>query len=136
MRFTAFIAAALLAVWGCGTDRKGFGEECITSWECETGLCVALPFYDSSKVCTRSCSDSVDCPDGWVCSVFQSCVLFCAPPCGEPPHEIAPLSGFACVNRVPTPCYLVPDGTYCDFCPCPEGAVCDTGTSPPTCVPE
>jgi hypothetical protein len=71
-----------------------------------------------------------------VCSVFQSCVLFCSRPCGGPPHEITPLSGFACVSGVPTPCYLVTDGTYCDFCPCPGGATCDVSMSPPTCVPE
>jgi len=138
MRFSVIIIAFSCCAWtGCSSaDKLAFGEECLSPWQCETGTCIAFPFYESTKRCSRSCSDDGDCGDGWVCTVFQSCVLYCSPPCGDPPHDIKPMSGFACVNGEPAPCFMLTEGTYCDFCPCVGDATCDTDVSPPTCIPE
>lgn len=73
------VAAALLA-GGCGDDdtgTKGFGNRCAADGECESGLCVG-GVDGKEPVCTRSCRNKNDCPDGWSCSgVTQDDVLVC-----------------------------------------------------------
>jgi hypothetical protein len=76
MRFAALLFVLLAACGGRGERR--FGERCAADHECQHGLCVA-GVDGPHAVCTVSCAQGSDCPDGWSChGVTQANVLVCA----------------------------------------------------------
>lgn len=74
---TALLGLVPLAACDEGRGTKALGEPCGGDSECRSGLCVG-GVVGEDPACTRSCSKSGECPDGWSCSgVTEDQVLVC-----------------------------------------------------------
>ena len=64
-----------------------FGEPCTEGTECQARVCVAA---EAGRVCTRTCGNDDECPDGWLCrqvtNTGADITFVCAP-------EEAPCAG-------------------------------------------
>ena len=128
----------------------GFGYECKSNADCESGFCV-----EGAKglVCTKTCLE--DCPKGWGCKSVQNTggdvVFICLSefvnlcrPCGKN-GDCAPTRGG---DSIETTDLCLDYGTEGRFCggdcsesECPAGYICSdvetgTGTVARQCVPE
>ena len=72
------VAVAGSAAVGCGSSAtKTFDQPCGGDSECTSGLCVA-GVHGAEPVCTKSCGNAEDCPEGWACAgMTANNVLVC-----------------------------------------------------------
>jgi hypothetical protein len=128
-------------------EEGGFGCDCTSSADCNSGWCVQTP---QGYVCTQTCVE--ECPLGWPCTQVQDTpdmVFACVPahakacsPCGKSQECQGIVIGMKslCVD-------MGPAGNYCggdcseDGLPCPDGYTCKNassieGDSGKQCLPE
>jgi hypothetical protein len=78
----ALAALALIAIL-CGCRDKGptdldVGHKCMQSRECGSGICLFPTQVSKEGRCSRPCTASTDCPEGWSCTaITQNGVMVC-----------------------------------------------------------
>lgn len=71
-RFMLLIASVLVLLAtllrACAGDdvRGDWGERCVQSADCRSGLVCGIP--QGAPYCTSECSGAGDCPSGWTCA--------------------------------------------------------------------
>jgi hypothetical protein len=55
------------------------GEVCANSDTCEGGICIIDTFQEGDEICTSSCGELEDCPEGFACVPDQDEFLVCMP---------------------------------------------------------
>ena len=132
-RGAAWASIALLALGAACSGSKpppskaAIFDPCTADEECASGLfCASSP---EGRHCTLACATTADCPDEYYleCGVLADGTRACLPGC----YLSSGLSGFACVDGVPTSCERLGD-EHCESCGCDPGLACLTGTG---CVP-
>jgi len=126
----------LIALLAACTSNKpapkgAYGELCAGAEDCAAGLFCAS--VSDSKFCTVTCATNGDCPVGpngayLECGVLADGSKACLPGC----FMRSPLTGFACIDGVPTSCEVLGD-EQCEQCGCAAGMTCLTGKG---CVPK
>ncbi|MBK7863733.1 MAG: hypothetical protein IPJ65_35035 [Archangiaceae bacterium] len=77
-----------LAKAKCGDDDfADLGAPCASVNDCQSGLCLGS---SASFICVKACTDTAQCPAGWVCGSTSSGARTCF--LGAPEHQGVPIS--------------------------------------------
>ncbi|MBN2724731.1 MAG: hypothetical protein JXR95_11730, partial [Deltaproteobacteria bacterium] len=138
--------------YGACTGTGELCTPCRIDDDCTEGLCLEFREFDN-KVCSRDCSDTGSCPDGFACYDFGSVGAYCMPrteSCTDPSGDQEMCEGCGdysdCLRGDCIPLTgSTDDPTFClNNCStnedCPDYSVCDTisyyGYTFHVCVPE
>ncbi|MBQ9395001.1 MAG: hypothetical protein IJU23_05730 [Proteobacteria bacterium] len=111
---------------------RDLGETCISHQECMSGFCLPLG-PDNGGVCTRSCSLSEECGEGWTCrdwtstDVFEISTRVCVQETSE--RLCYPCTVDGQCNAEGDLCVALEEGSVCardcSEQPCPTGYTCE-----------